>query len=135
MDTSTDKKKNNKANVRNKLDIQDSTFEAIRKGMYMVVNTGSLSSVFKDVPVKVAGKTGTAQISDNEPNHALFVSYAPYNSPEISVTVVMPNAFTSSNAASLASYIYRYYFDESSRKKLLKNSATTPASNSGGVTD
>lgn len=135
VDTSTDKKKNNKANVRNKLDIQDSTFEAIRKGMYMVVNTGSLSSVFKDVPVKVAGKTGTAQISDNEPNHALFVSYAPYNSPEISVTVVMPNAFTSSNAASLASYIYRYYFDESSRKKLLKNSATTPASNSGGVTD
>ena len=135
VDVSTDKQKNNKAKVRNKLNIQSSTLAAIKKGMYMVVNNGSVSSLFQSVPVKVAGKTGTAQISANEPNHALFVSFAPYESPEISVTVVMPNAFTSSNAASLASYVYRYYFDESSRKKLLKKSATTPASNSGGVAD
>lgn len=135
VDVSTDKQKNNKAKVRNKLNIQSSTLAAIKKGMYMVVNNGSVSSLFQSVPVKVAGKTGTAQISANEPNHALFVSFAPYESPEISVTVVMPNAFTSSNAASLGSYVYRYYFDESSRKKLLKKSATTPASNSGGVAD
>lgn len=102
----------------------------------MVVNeSNNLKSVFQDVPVKVAGKTGTAQISANEPHHALFVSFAPYESPEISVTVVMPNAFTSSNAAALASYIYRYYFDESSRKQLLKNTATNPGSTSGQITD
>lgn len=81
--------KNNKAKVRNELDIKSSTLNAIRRGMYMVVNNGSLKSVFQKVPVKVAGKTGTAQISANEPNHALFVSYAPYDSPKISVTVVM----------------------------------------------
>ena len=127
--------KNNKAKVRNELDIKSSTLNAIRRGMYMVVNTGSLKSVFQKVPVKVAGKTGTAQISANEPNHALFVSYAPYNSPKISVTVVMPNAFTSSNAASLASNVYQYYFDEKARKKLLKKSATSPVSNSGRVAD
>lgn len=132
---STDKTKANKAKVRNELDIQSSTLKAIKSGMYMVVNNGSLKSVFQDVPVKVAGKTGTAQISANEPNHALFVSFAPYEAPEISVTVVMPNAFTSSNAASLASCIYRYYFDKGARKSLLKNSAIDPASNSGGVAD
>lgn len=135
VNTSTDKRKANKATVRNKLDIQSSTMGAIKNGMYMVVNNGSVKSVFQDVPVKVAGKTGTAQISANEPNHALFVSFAPYESPEISVTVVIPNAFASSNAASLASYIYRYYFDKDSRKKLLENSATNPASTSGGVAD
>ncbi|MCM1244233.1 MAG: penicillin-binding transpeptidase domain-containing protein [Roseburia sp.] len=135
VDVSKDKEKKNKAKVRNKLNIQSTTLDAIRSGMYMVVNNGSQKPVFESVPVKVAGKTGTAQISANEPNHALFVSFAPYESPEISVTVVIPNAFTSSNAASLASYIYRYYFDEGSRKKLLKNSATSPVSNSGGVTD
>ena len=127
--------KNNKAKVRNELDIKSSTLNAIRRGMYMVVNNGSLKSVFQKVPVKVAGKTGTAQISANEPNHALFVSYAPYDSPKISVTVVMPNAFTSSNAASLASNVYQYYFDEKARKKLLKKSATSPVSNSGRVAD
>lgn len=130
-----DKKKNNKAKVRNKLNVRSSTIDAITKGMYLVVNSGSTKSLFQNVPVKVAGKTGTAQISANEPNHALFVSFAPYQSPEISVTVVMPNAFTSSNAASLASYIYQYYFDKDSRKKLLKNTATSPVSNSGGVAD
>ncbi len=124
------KVKNNKATVRNELDIKSSTLNAIRSGMYMVVNNGSLKSVFQKVPVKVAGKTGTAQISANEPNHALFVSYAPYDSPKISVAVVMPNAFTSSNAASLASNVYQYYFDEKARKKLLKKSATNPVSNS-----
>lgn len=135
QDVSKNKTKNNKAKVRNKLEIQSSTLNAIQSGMYMVVNSGSLKSVFQNVPVKVAGKTGTAQISANEPNHALFVSYAPYESPKISVTVVMPNAFTSSNAGSLASYIYRYYFDESSRKKLLNNKAISSASNSGSVAD
>ncbi len=132
-----DKKKNNKAKVRNKLDIQSSTLDAIKRGMYQVVNSesSSIDQLFKNVPVKVAGKTGTAQISANEPNHALFVSFAPYEDPEISVTVVMPNAYTSSNAATLASYVYRYYFDEKSRKKLLKNTAIEPASNSGGVAD
>lgn len=131
----TDKKKSNKAKVHNKLEIKNSTMTAIKNGMYMVVNNGSLKTVFKDVPVKVAGKTGTAQISANEPNHALFVSFAPFDSPEIAVTVVIPNAFTSSNAATLASTIYRYYFDKDSRKKLLKNTATAPVSNSGGVAD
>ena len=126
---------NNKANVRNELDVKSSTMDAIRKGMYMVVNSGSLKTVFQKVPVKVAGKTGTAQISANEPNHALFVSYAPYQSPKISVTVVIPNAFTSSNAASLASNIYQYYFDKKARKNLLKKSATSPVSNSGRVAD
>ncbi|HBZ63163.1 MAG TPA: peptidase, partial [Lachnospiraceae bacterium] len=91
-DPSKDNKiQNNKANVRNELDVKSSTMDAIRKGMYMVVNSGSLKTVFQKVPVKVAGKTGTAQISANEPNHALFVSYAPYQSPKISVTVVIPN--------------------------------------------
>lgn len=133
--TGTEKKKNNKATIRNKLEVQSSTLSSIKHGMYMVVNDGSIKDLFKNVPVKVAGKTGTAQISANEPNHALFVSFAPYESPKISVTVVMPNAFTSHNAASLASYVYRYYFDEKSREKLLKNSAMTPVSNSGGVAD
>ena len=117
------------------MDVSSSTLSAIKTGMKNVVNSGSLTTLFSKVPVIVAGKTGTAQINANEPNHALFVSYAPYDSPKISVAVVMPNAFTSSNAASLASNVYQYYFDEKARKKLLKKSATNPVSNSGRVAD
>ena len=94
--------------------------------MNRVVNNGGITSLFQKVPVNIAGKTGTAQINSNEPNHALFVSFAPYNNPEISVTVVIPNGFTSSNAAELAGNIYKYYFDKKSRKSLLKGEVTSP---------
>lgn len=125
-DTKTGKTKKNSANVRNDADIPSSTWTAITNGMNRVVNSGSISSLFQKVPVTVAGKTGTAQINPNEPNHAVFVSFAPYNNPEISVTVVIPNGFVSANAAELASKIYKYYFDKKSRKSLLRGKVTSP---------
>lgn len=125
-DTKTGKTKKNTANIRNDADIPSSTWSAITNGMNRVVNNGSISSLFQKVPVKVAGKTGTAQINPNEPNHAVFVSFAPYNNPEISVTVVIPNGFVSANAAELASKIYKYYFDKKSRKSLLRGKVTSP---------
>ncbi len=129
------KKKKNSANIRNKLNFSSTTLPAIKSGMQKVVNDGSIKSLFEDVPVNVAGKTGTAQITMNEPNHALFVSFAPYEDPEISVTVVIPNAFSSSNAAELASNIYKYYYDEQGRKKLLNKAVSTPALSTNSVTD
>lgn len=117
----------NEAKVKTELDVSSSTLQAIKRGMKGVVNNGSISSLFQKVPVTVAGKTGTAQITANEPNHALFVSFAPYENPEISVTVQIPNGFTSSNAAELASNIYKYYFDKNSRKSLLNSKVSNPS--------
>ena len=134
-DTKSGKKGKNSANVRNKLDFQSSTLTAIKTGMNKVVNAGSIKSLFQNVPVTVAGKTGTAQITDNEPNHAVFVSFAPYENPEISVTVVIPNGFTSSNAAELASNVYKYYYDKGARKQLLNKKVSSPAISSSRQTD
>lgn len=133
--TKTGKSKKNTANVKNELDFSSSTLPAITKGMKNVVSNGTNASLFRSVPVTVAGKTGTAQITNNEPNHALFVSFAPYSDPEISVTVMIPNGFTSSNAAELASNIYKYYFDKKSRKALLNKKVSNPTIGSGRVTD
>ena len=99
--------KKNKATVRNKLRFASSTWTAITSGMRMVVSDGSINKLFKGLSVNVAGKTGTAQESKSKPNHALFVSYAPYENPEISVTAVIANGYTSSNAAELASDVYK----------------------------
>ena len=133
--TDTGKIKKNSANVKDKLDLSPSTLSAITTGMNRVVNNGSIVSLFRSVPVQVAGKTGTAQITANEPNHALFVSFAPYGDPEIAVTVLIPNGFTSSNAAELASKIYRYYFDKKARKSLLDQKVTSPTIGGNRVTD
>lgn len=129
------KKSKKSSNVRNKLDFQSTTLPAIRNGMKNVVQAGSVRSLFTKVPVTVAGKTGTAEITKNEPNHALFVSFAPYEDPEISVTVVIPNGFSSSNAAELGSKIYQYYYDKSARKKLIDSKVSNPALGNSRQTD
>lgn len=103
----------NSAKVHNQLDnIKESTWDTVQKGMYDVVNTakGSVYQTFKNFNVTVAGKTGTSQISKSIPNNALFVSYAPYEDPDVSITAVIPNGYTSHNTATLAKNIYTLYF-------------------------
>jgi len=69
------------------------------------------SEIIKQIDVNVAGKSGTAQESDVRPNHALFISYAPYESPEVSVTCVIQNGYSSGNARELTGFIYAYLYD------------------------
>ena len=131
--------KKNKAKVHNQINISSTTWDAVYKGMYGVVN-GSHSSIdqyFKDLNVEVAGKTGTAQESKSKPNHGLFISFAPYNSPKICTTVVIPNGYTSANAADVASRVYKYYFatSKNEKNKVLKQSVSAMGSYSGGRTD
>ncbi len=102
----------NKAEIHSNLDISNSIWNAVHSGMYKVVNgpESSISYMFDELGINVAGKTGTAQESKSKPNHALFVSFAPYEDPELAAVVVIPNGYTSSNAAEVARNIYKYYF-------------------------
>lgn len=109
---------NNKAKVRNKVKIANSTWKSIHEGMYLVTNgaNSSTASLFSGLKQKVAGKTGTAQLNSYHANHAEFISYAPYDDPEISVTCVIPNGYASSNAAQTARDVYKYYFSKDKKK-------------------
>lgn len=116
----------NRANLHGEVNVSSSTWDVIHRGMYDVVygSRSTHTQMFADLNVEVAGKTGTAQINDYHPNHALFVSYAPYASPEISVTCVIPNGYTSSNAMETARNVYKYYY--SKNKKKVKFGVTAP---------
>ena len=129
------KAKKNKTDVYNKINFSSITWDYIHRGMRMVITDGSVSKLFEDLEVDIAGKTGTAQENDYKPNHALFVSYAPYNDPDISVTTVIPNGYTSGNAAELARDIYRYYYEEENREKILKAKVTKPENQSHAFSD
>ncbi len=109
-------------------------WNAVRSGMWKVVNTSvdSFDTLYKSLSVQVAGKTGTAQVSDSIPSHVLFVSFAPYENAEISVTVVVPNGFQSANAAYIAREVYGYYFDGQDAEELL--SGNVHASNATNIT-
>ena len=49
----------------------------------------SAYETFGDYGVKVAAKTGTAQLGDNQVNNAIFICYAPYDNPKVAVAVVV----------------------------------------------
>lgn len=108
------------AEVRNRIDMDDSNWNAIHTGMRRVVES---KSYYSDLGVNVAGKTGTAQESSSRPNHALFVSYAPYEDPEISVVVRVANGYTSDYAAQIAREVYKYYYGLADENEIITGAA------------
>lgn len=114
--------------VRNEIDIDDSVWNAIHAGMRTVVEK---KSYYSDLAVNVAGKTGTAQESRNRTNHALFLSYAPYENPEISVTVRIAYGYSSDYAAQTARDVYKYYYGLADENELVTGTAEIPDAVSG----
>lgn len=110
-------------NVSSKIDIHDSTWNAVQQGMHEVVELGSASKLFKDLEIKIAGKTGTAQESKTRANHAFFISFGPYSKPEIAVTVNIPYGYSSSNAAAVSKDVYRLCFGYTSLDYILNTGA------------
>jgi penicillin-binding protein 2 len=112
--------------------LNSSQWDAIHSGMRMAVQ--SLSS-FNGFDIAVAGKTGTAQQADHA-NHALFVGYAPYDDPEITIAVRIANGYSSHNAASAARNIISYYYGEQTIEQIRSLKASGVNSNStNSVTD
>lgn len=102
----------NPHNVHGTVDIDTSLWNTVHNGMRRVVmNHTPENMLINQIDVEVAGKTGTAEENLARPAHALFVSYAPFNRPKISVTTVIPYGYSSGNAEELAGFIYAYYFD------------------------
>ena len=112
--------RDNEAAVRNRIDMDPAYWDAIHAGMRGVVES---KAYFSDLDVNVAGKTGTAQENRNRPNHALFISYAPYEEPEISVTVRVANGYTSDYAAQIAKDVYEYYYGLKAENEIITGTA------------
>ena len=102
----------NPHNIHGTVDIDSALWNTVHNGMRRVVeNHTPEEMLINQIDVDVAGKTGTAEENLARPAHALFVSYAPFEKPEISVTTVIPYGYSSGNAEELAGFIYAYYFD------------------------
>lgn len=74
------------------------SLEIVRRGMRQTVTVGSAQSL-AGLPVTVAGKTGTAEWNDRARPHAWFTGFAPYENPEIVITVLIESAGEGSRVA------------------------------------
>ena len=109
--------------MRNQIELDSSLWNAIHTGMRQVVQK---KSYYNELTINVAGKTGTAQEGLTRTNHALFISYAPYENPEISVTVRIAFGYDSGYAAQTARDVYKYYYGLEAEDQLLTGTAEIP---------
>ena len=101
----------------------------VRKGMYDVCNTpgGTGYRVMHDLPIVVAGKTGTSQVTSIPQStvhrlkesqlayfhrsHAWFTSYAPYDDPQFVVSVLVEHGgHGGSTSAPIAADVYKWLY-------------------------
>jgi len=66
------------------LNITSTTRDSILTGLHMAADTpgGTSYPVFKDFPIPIAGKTGTAQKGGGRPDQSWYVALAPYPDPK-----------------------------------------------------
>lgn len=90
--------------------IKEDQLKVVQEGMRKAITEGS-GRFYSDIRgVEVAGKTGTAQ-NPHGIDHGWFVSYAPYDNPEIVIAVLVENAgFGSISAAPIAGLMMEKYF-------------------------
>ncbi len=94
------------------LGISEDFLRQVRRGMFAVVNNRrgtAYKSRIEDEANRMAGKTGTAQVSNRvvrndevpweERDHALFVSFAPYERPKVAVAIVVEHGGGGSSTA------------------------------------
>ena len=99
--------RDNSADVANVMNISQSIWDTVHYGMNLVVNTYSALS---KVNLNFAAKSGTAQENKKEPDHAMMISYAPYDNPQIAMAVSIPNGYSGSQASELTAKVLNLYF-------------------------
>ena len=103
-----------------KKDFADSLdIKAIQEGMRSCVTSESGSCrQLQSLQVTSAGKTGTAETGILEDYHAWFVSYAPYENPEILIVVLVEHGGGGEKiAAPIAAEALKWHFREEKKKK------------------
>ncbi len=107
----------NNGTVLNEVGVSEDNLRVVKEGMLRV---GQGLSAFKDLPVQVAAKTGTAESKAKvdgaivEGLNGFMISFAPYDDPEIAVAVAIENLNSGSATAVLVSDIYKAYFTANS---------------------
>ena len=106
---------------QSKVDVDPQKLQAIRDGLWMVVNAGGTGGKARITNHDVSGKTGTAQVISNTGRAASksnkdlrdngwFVFFAPRDNPEIAGVVFLEHGIHGPNAAAVAHHILDTFF-------------------------
>ena len=93
------------------INISEENLETVKEGIGLMASEGSVAKYFKDLPVKVGAKTGTAQVgSATAESNAVFVCFAPYDDPQIAISIVVERGGSGTELGAIAADIVSAYF-------------------------
>jgi penicillin-binding protein 2 len=100
--------------VLSRIELSQDDLDTVFEGMKNMINDttfvrNQIANNSK-IPVTVGGKTGTAQRGGDNPDNALFVAAAPYNDPDIVLSVVLENGSHGYYCAMTAAKILEAYY-------------------------
>ena len=96
--------------VLSTIEIEDENLNAVKAGMLMLTTEGSVKKYFTGLDFQAGAKTGSAQVSANSQSHAVFVCFAPYENPEVAMSIVVEHGGSGGELAAIASDVLSYYF-------------------------
>ena len=98
-----------KPEVVTKVKMTESYLAAVKEGMLSVTEDGTGQAALGTYPIKVGGKTGTSQVT-GQVDHSIFVAFAPFDKPEIAISVVLENGNSGFSAGTVVRDIMNAYF-------------------------
>ena len=103
--------------VMSVVDVDPSIFDALHYGMWGVIYdpASTLTDTWLDCSEIVAGKTGTAQRGEGLVNNAMFILFAPYENPEIAISIAVEKGGAGATLSPVARQVVAYYFSFHSR--------------------
>jgi penicillin-binding protein 2 len=113
-----------KPKLVNQLEYSSELWDTLHSGMDIVTRENDATKDLRtNYGFSLLGKTGTAEEIETNPNHALFIGFAPAVNPEYAIAVRIANGYSSKNAADLASNIMKYRYDLVDKSELITGKA------------
>ena len=110
--------------VAYKMSINAQNLRAVKSGMEAVGGPGGFCwDAYKNLPVRCAAKTGTAQVKEKVNGYyrtydnGVLITYAPADNPQIAIAQVIERADSGSSTAEVSAALIKYYFEKNSNSK------------------
>src|SRR3989344_4169575 len=99
-------------NVLSELPFKDKVIAEVKSDMEETVLSGTAQAL-KDLPIRAGAKTGTAEVVKGQSINSLFTAFAPFDEPQIAITVLVENSPSNQGLAiKTAHNVLKYYFNK-----------------------
>ena len=94
------------------LPFRDDVIQEMKSDMEETVISGT-AGILKDLPVRSGAKTGTAEVIKGKSINSLFTAFAPFDNPELNITVLIEGSASNQGLAIRAAHnVLKWYFTE-----------------------